>query len=48
MEYNTAIKKNEIMPFTESQMDLEVGILSEVRKGEGEKSYDIPHMQTLK
>ena len=47
MEYDTAIKKNEIMPFTESQMDLEVGILSEVRKG-GEKSYDIPYMQTLK
>ena len=38
MEYYSAIKKNEIMPFTESQMDLEVGILSEVRKGEEEKS----------
>ena len=37
IEYYTTIKKNEIMPFTESQMDLEIGILSE-RKGEGEKS----------
>ena len=50
MEYYTAIKKNEIMPFIESQMHLEVGILSEIRKGEGkgEKLYDIPYMQTVK
>ena len=30
MEYYSAIKKNEIMPFTATQMDLEIIILSEV------------------
>ena len=32
MEYYSAIKKNEIMPFTETCMNLEVIILSEVRQ----------------
>ena len=31
-EYYSAIKKNEIMPFTETWMDLEIIILSEVRQ----------------
>ena len=32
MEYYSAIKKNEIMPFTATWMALEIIILSEVRK----------------
>ena len=32
MEYYSAIKKNEIMPFVATWMDLEITILSEVRK----------------
>ena len=32
MEYHSAIKKDEIMSFTEPWMDLEIIILSEVRK----------------
>ena len=32
MEYSSAIKKNEIMPFAEIWMDLEIIILSEVRQ----------------
>ena len=30
MEYYSDIKKNEIMPFSETQMDLDIVILSEV------------------
>ena len=32
MEYYSAIKKNEIMPFAATQMDLQIIILSEVRQ----------------
>ena len=32
MEYCSAIKKNEIIPFATTWMDLEIGILSEVRQ----------------
>ena len=34
LEYYSAIKKNEIMPFAETWMDLEIVILSEVNKKE--------------
>ena len=37
MEYYSAIKKNEIMPFAETQMDLEIVKLSEVSQTEKEK-----------
>ena len=33
MEYYSAIKKNEIMPFVATWMDLEIIILREVRQG---------------
>ena len=32
MEYYSAIKKNEVMPFATTWMDLEISILSKVRK----------------
>ena len=46
MEYYAAIKKNEIMSFAATWMDLEIVTLSEVR--EREISYDIPYKQNLK
>jgi len=45
-EYYSAIKKNEIMPFAATWMELECVTLSEVR--EGEISYDTPYMWNLK
>ena len=41
MEYYSAIKKNEIMPFAATQMDLEIIILSEVSQTEKDKYYMI-------
>ena len=38
MEYYSAIKKNEILPFATTWMELEGIILSEIR--ERQKSYD--------
>ena len=40
MEYYSAIKKNEIVPFAATWMDLEIAILSEVSQIEKEK-YDM-------
>ena len=41
MEYYSAIKKNEVMPFAGTWIDLEIVILSEVSQTEKEK-YMIP------
>ena len=42
MEYYSAIKKNEIIPFAATWMDLAVIILSEVSQTEKDKHHDIP------
>ena len=49
IEYYSAIKKNEIMPFEATWIDLEIVILSEV-KSERERQipYDITYMSNLK
>ena len=44
MEYSSAIKKKEIMPFAATWMDLESVTLSEISDREGKISYDIPYM----
>ena len=41
MEYYSAIKKNEIMPFAAAWMDLEIIILSEVSQTEKDKYHMI-------
>ena len=41
MEYYSAIKKNEIMPFAATWMDLEIIILSEVNQTEKDKYHMI-------
>ena len=41
MEYYSAIKKNEIMPFAATWMDLEIIILSEVSQTEKDKYHTI-------
>ena len=41
MEYYSAIKKNEIMPFAATWMDLEIILLSEVSQKEKDKYHMI-------
>ena len=44
MEYYSAIKKNEIMPFVEKWMDLETVIQSEVSQKEKNKYRILMHV----
>ena len=46
MEYYSAIKNNEILPFATMWMELEGIMLSGIR--ERQKSYDFTHMRTLR
>ena len=46
MEYHSAIKKNEILPFATTWMAPEGIMLSEIR--ERQISYDFTHMRTLR
>ena len=46
-EYYSAIKKNEIMPFAATRMDLEGMMLSEMSDRERQISYDITNMWNL-
>ena len=39
MEYNSAIKKNKIMPFAATWLELETLILSEVRKRKANTTF---------
>ena len=48
VEYYSAIKKNEIMPFAATWMDLDIIILSEVNQTEKDKYHDITYMRNLK
>ena len=48
MEYYSAIKKNEIMPFTATWMDPYIVILSEVSQTEKGKYHDTAYTWTLK
>ena len=45
MEYYSAIKKNEIMPFAATWMDLEIIILGEVSQTEKDKYHMISFIQ---
>ena len=47
-EYYSAIRKNEIIPFAATWMDLEMIILSEVSQTEKDISYDINYRWNLK
>ena len=42
IDYYSAIKKNKIMPFATTWMDLEIVILSEISQTENDKYHMIP------
>ena len=47
MEYYSAVKKNEILPFATTWMELEGIMLSEISQRR-QISYDFTHMRTLR
>ena len=48
MGYYSALKKNEIMLFAATWMNLEITILSEVHQAEKDKYHDITYLWNLK
>ena len=48
MGYSSAIKKDTLMPFAATWMELETFILSEISQKEKDKYYTISHMWNLK
>ena len=46
MEYYSALKRKEIMPFAATRMDLEIIILNKV-EGKRQKPYDIIYMWNI-
>ena len=48
MEYYSAVKKNEILPFATTWMDLEGIMLSEISQTEKDKYCMLSHMWNLK
>ena len=48
MEYYAAIKRNEILPFATTWMELEGIMLSEISQLERQLSYDLPDMRKWK
>ena len=47
MDYYLAMKKNEIVPFVTTQMDLECNMLSEISQTEKDKDCMIPLMSAI-
>jgi hypothetical protein len=47
MEFYSAMKKNDILSFSSKWTELENMILSEVSQAQKNKTYFLPHMQTL-
>ena len=48
MEYYSAIRKNDILPFATMWMELEGIMLSEISQSERQISFDFTHMRTLR
>ena len=47
MEYYSAIKKNEILPFAAKWMDLKMTVISEISQKDALTSYDITYVWNL-
>ena len=47
-EYYSAVKKNGILPFATTWMELEGIMLSEISQPEKDKNHDFAHMRTLR
>ena len=48
MEYYSAIKKNDILPFATTWMELKGVMISEINQSEKDKKHDFTHMRTLR